>query len=344
MAMSAGARANSHTRAKSRNASARRVSDRTELRTSEEGTAVAPARCVALIEAIDSETIHAGDVPWFDNELVANQFRLRKLLGSGGMSCVWDAYDLLMHRPIALKTTRDPRRSAVVLTREARALAVSRHRGLPVAFSVGAHRGWTYLALERLVGVTLAARLAHARACGGLMAMEESIAILSEVAEVLTYVHGIGMAHHDVKPSNVMLCSDGRVMLLDLGIMIAEVNTAGSDDAGTPRYLAPEAFQGGVAPGHARFLDIYAFGVMAFEVIAGRSPFRADTFRALMHMHASVTPLDVRVLRPDAPAALAALVAACLAKTPFERPASMESISWDLRALRRRAHDEQRRR
>lgn len=276
------------------------------------------------------------DQPWDVGDLVAGQFAVRRLLGSGGMSSVWDAYDQVLCRPVALKTTHDQSLSTSLLTHEARALSAVRHPGLPVPYQVGSHHDWTFLAIERLFGVTLNHRLHHDPSAGRLP-IADVLRILAGVAEVLVAVHAAGMVHHDIKPDNVMLCSDGRVVLLDFGIMVPEVDSTGAGDSGTPQYLAPEVMVGACRRGEAHLLDIYAFGVMAFEALTGRPPFHATDLTALMKMHICQAPPDLRSLRPDTPEPLVTLIDACLAKSPRERPASIEEVRWELAALQRPA-------
>jgi serine/threonine protein kinase len=252
------------------------------------------------------------------------------------MSSVWDAYDKIFQRPVALKTTHNREASAKLATDEARALAAIRHPGLPIAHSIGRQRGWTYLVLERLYGVTVEHAMLHPERRGARISVVEAVRVLVGVAEVLSAVHAAGMVHHDVKPANVMLCAGGRVVLLDFGIMIPEVDAAAAMASGTPRYLAPETVLECLRPGQAHLLDIYAFGVMAFELLTGKPPFHADTFDALMRMHICDRAPDLLALRPEMPTALADLIDSCLAKCPTDRPA-IDQVLWGLRACGRTA-------
>jgi serine/threonine protein kinase len=133
-----------------------------------------------------------------------------------------------------------------------------------------------------------------------------------------------------------MLCAGGRVVLLDFGIMIAEVDAAATMASGTPRYLAPEIVLESLRPGQAHLLDIYALGVMAFELLADQPPFHADRVEDLMHMHICDRPPDLLALRPEMPVALVDLIDSCLAKSPADRPA-IDQVLWGLRACGRTA-------
>jgi serine/threonine-protein kinase len=271
--------------------------------------------------------------PWQPGDVVGGQYAIRKQLGVGGMSTVWDAHDRLMQRPVALKTTLERDLSATLVTHEARALAAIRHPGLPVPLTVGCHEDWTFLALERLFGVTVEDRLELRDPGKPAFAIAEAVRVLIAVADVLVAVHAAGMAHHDVKPANVMLCAGDRVVLLDFGIMLPEVVAADASVSGTPRYLAPEVVREALRPGQARLVDIYAFGVMAFEMLAGKPPFHSADVDEIMRMHAFDRVPDLLSQRGDVPVALADLIDACLAKAPGDRPTTIDQVLWELRAV-----------
>jgi serine/threonine-protein kinase len=300
-----------------------------------------PALELACGVTVDDEVKRASTAPWSAGDLIAGQFVIRRLLGAGGMSSVWDAYDQILCRPVALKITHTRALSAPLLTHEARALSAIKHSGLPVPYHVGLHHGWTFLAIERLFGVTLSQRL-HEDPTAPPLTVAETVRILAGVAEVLIAVHAAGMSHHDVKPDNVMLGADGRVVLLDFGIMVPEIDTTHAGDSGTPTYLAPEVMIGALRRGEAHRLDIYAFGVMAFEMLAGRPPFYSTDLATLMRMHVCEAPPDLCTLRSDCPPALAALIDSCLAKCPSSRPDSIELVHWELLALQRSAAEQRR--
>jgi serine/threonine protein kinase len=295
-----------------------------------------PLAVLAIAGADREDTLESIDLPWRAGDIVDDQFVIRKLLGQGGMSSVWDAYDKVFQRAVALKTTHDRELGAKLLTDEARALAAIRHPGLPIAHSMGRQRGWTYLVLERLYGVTVEHVMIKPERAGGRISVVEAVRILVGVAEVLSAVHAAGMVHHDVKPANVMLCAGGRVVLLDFGIMIPEVDAAAAMASGTPRYLAPEMVLESLRPGQAHLIDIYALGVMGFELLAGRPPFHADCLEKLMHMHICDRAPDLLELRPETPVALADVIDGCLSKSPADRP-GIDQVLWALRACGRTA-------
>lgn len=272
--------------------------------------------------------------PFAVGDVVGGHYRIRGLLGRGGMSYVHEADDLTLRRRVAIKV--DDRRDPRPLLQEAQALAAVRHPGLPAVYELGAFRGWPFLVLERLYGVTAAQRL-DAPGPDTRLDVAEVVRILAGVAEVLIAVHTAGMTHRDVKPSNVMLCAHERVVLLDFGIMVPEVAAGWTDVCGTPGYVAPEVGTGEVRPGRAHLVDLYALGVTGIELLTGWTPLGATTqVDPLTLAPANVPPPDLRSARPDVPEALAALIDACRAWAPADRPASIEQVAWELRAIQRR--------
>ena len=266
-------------------------------------------------------------------ELVADTYLVTGVLGYGGMGEVYEANEVALDRRVAIKIASDAK-AALLLRREAQALAAVRDRGLPTVYRCGAHRGLRFIALERLDGVTLDEHLMRARR----LSIGEALRILVRLANVLDAVHAAGMAHRDLKPGNVMMCAGDRLVLLDFGVAIAEVDTSYRDTfCGTPRYIAPEAIRGAIEPGQAYQLDVYALGAMAFEMLAGRPPFVGRTLPELLDRHIADPVPDLAKLRGETPADLVALIHACLAKDPRQRPVSMAAIAWELQGCQRQA-------
>jgi serine/threonine protein kinase len=269
---------------------------------------------------------------------IGDSYRIIGVLGRGGMAQVFEAEDLLLNRRVAIKVALDPT-DALLIRREAQALATLRHPAIPTVYNLSAHRGLRYFVFERLYGVTLEQRMIAAALTGidsdagpgpGLH-VDEALTILTGVAEAMCVVHAAGLAHRDLKPGNVMLCSDDRIALLDFGIVLPEIEVTSSVPCGTPRYMAPEGITATVAPGRAYLLDVYAFGAMAFEVLTGHTPFEGEDVTCILERHLLEAPADLAVLRPDAPPALVRVVHECLAKDASARPSSFAEIAWQLR-------------
>jgi eukaryotic-like serine/threonine-protein kinase len=289
---------------------------------------------MAVVVALQPPAPPPPDPPW-QTGLRIGEYQIRSRIGRGGMSSVWEAWDTELRRVVALKTVDDPDDPDHLLLNEARALAAVRHPGLPVVYGLGKSDGRRYLVIERLYGETLE----HKLRCGGGAAaftLVEALRVLVDVADLLHAVHDAGMVHHDVKPANIMLCRAQRTVLLDFGVMMPVIGAADAVPVGTPGYLAPEAVLGTLTPGRARLLDVYSFGVIAYETLTGRALFSGSDVMSLMQHHA-FTPLpDLTGFRPDVPPTLEALVHGCLAKNPADRPSDMEAVAGELRQLKRR--------
>jgi serine/threonine-protein kinase len=267
-------------------------------------------------------------------EVLSEAYLLRKLLGAGGMGQVFEAEDLGLRRRVAIKAHwRDMQHYSI--RKEAQALAAIRHPSIATVHGVGVHEGIEYVVMERIHGLTLADHIHRRQTVRSLLPISEVIEILALLADGLAAVHHAGIAHRDVKPANVMLAPGGRLVLMDFGIMLPEFAATGEEIApGTAEYMAPEVFLRNLEPGRAFLLDVYAFGVVAHELVTGRRPFDAPTLGTLLQKHIAHAPPTLLRLRPDVPPALDAVVASCLAKDPHDRPQSMDLVASALRRVR----------
>jgi serine/threonine-protein kinase len=265
-------------------------------------------------------------------EVIGGTYEIRNLLGEGGMGVVYGAQDLTLSRRVAIKASR-PLMDKTLLLKEAQAIASIRHPGMIDVYGAGEHRGIAYIVMEFLYGVDLESFLMRRRKDTAPFDVREAVDVLIHVGDALAAVHRSGIAHRDVKPGNIMLTPNGRVVLMDFGLFRPE-NTAASVLSGTPEYMAPESMKSEVDPRNAFYLDIYALGITAYELLAGDVPFTNEDPMATLQMQVDLTPADLRDLRPDVPPRLAALVAEMIAKEPLERPPSMEAIVFRLRAIR----------
>jgi CheY-like chemotaxis protein len=249
-------------------------------------------------------------------------YQVCSLIGEGGFSQVYEAEDVSLRRRVAIKVNTCRETGGDELRREAQALAAVRHAGLPVVHAIGVHDDQPFLVKERLYGVSLEDDLDRLRAAGGQFPLPEAIDILVALADVLAEVHHAGLAHRDVKPANMILCPRGRV---------AEIETEPTM-CGTPRYMAPELIAREVAPGNAHLLDTYGFGAVACELLTGQPPYDAGSLVEILEKHLGGTLPDIAAARPEAPPELVALIRACLARDPEERPPAIDAVGWELRA------------
>jgi len=268
---------------------------------------------------------HPGD-------LLNDVYEVRGKIGQGGMGEVYEAYDRVLCRRVAIKAA--VRGAPGSIRREARALAALRDPGIVAVHSMGEHAGISYVVMECVPGKTLEAHLATRRVGGSLLPFDEIEDILVGIADALGVVHRAGMAHCDVKPANVILAPRNRVVLTDFGIFQAESDAStGVDRAGSPSYMAPEAIAGTVDCGDLYLVDIYALGVVAYELTTGVLPYDHREASGVLWMHVSAPVPSPRALRLDTPPRLSRLICDMLAKDPKSRPQGMEEIAWQLRRL-----------
>jgi serine/threonine-protein kinase len=266
-------------------------------------------------------------------EVVGRIYEIRRLLGQGGMGQVFEAHDHALERRVAIKANW-PDLDAPPLRDEARALAAFRHPSLVTVHGIGVHRGIDYIVMERVYGVSLQELINQRRAAGQKVTVEEAFDILTRVAEGLAVVHRAGIAHRDIKPGNVMLTPDHRVVLMDFGLVLPEFDMASQEFiAGSPPYMSAEALTNTLEPGSGPLVDIYALGVTAFELLTGELPRDAVDLTDLYRLHHDPIP-DLRAHRPDVPVALAALIYEMMATDPGARPQGAEPVAWQLRKLR----------
>jgi len=251
------------------------------------------------------------------------RYRLLETLGHGGMARVYRAYHPQLDRYVAIKILRsdlvDDSAFLARFQREARAVASLRHPHIVRVFDFDVEDNAYYMVMEYLEGDTLKARLGDYRVQGERMPLGEIGRILLDILDGLAYAHGEGMIHRDVKPSNILLTKRGRAVLGDFGIahIVSGTHyTATGALMGTPEYMAPE--QGLKDCCDARS-DIYAMGVILYEMLTQRIPFEAETPLATLMKHIN-DPLPLpREINPDIPLALERVVLKAMAKDPGDR-------------------------
>jgi serine/threonine-protein kinase len=270
----------------------------------------------------------------------------REFLGRGGMGWVFLARHGALERPCALKilsphlVERDPD----YLDRfrnEGRAAASLNHPNIVTAHAIGEHHGLHFLEMEFVAGRSLQHILNDQR-LSPVRATSLAVSIACGLAEA----HRAGLIHRDLKPDNVLLTHRGQPKIGDFGLAkrIAGAGTDGSYSlAGTPHFMAPELFQGEQA---TKASDVYALGVVYFQMLTGQLPFARDSMGALMTAVTSDAPPDVRRLRPEVPLEMAECLAMMLDKSPANRPADgmaalqlLEAVQGHLRDLETILHD-----
>ena len=265
-------------------------------------------------------------------------YEIRSLLGQGSMGEVYEADDRLLGRIVAIKTPAlDLPPGSPSLLAEARALAAVHHPCVVDVHAVGRDGDLEYLVMERIYGTTLRAQMEQSLRAGQPLPVGQALDRIAALAEALAAVHRAGMSHRDIKPENVMLAPGGRMVLMDFGLYAAESAIhRPALVSGSPQYMAPEVIANDVAPGAGHLADLYALGVVAFELLAGSPPFSAPSIPALLDQHLRTAPPHLRSVRPDVPEPLDALIAELLSKKPAARPDHAETVAWQLHALQNR--------
>jgi serine/threonine protein kinase/Flp pilus assembly protein TadD len=266
-------------------------------------------------------------------------YRILRHLGSGGMGSVWLAEDTRLHRQVALKTLRtaddDDAPGRARLMREARAAAALNHPHIATVYDVLENNGQVVIVFEYVEGETLAARLAREP-----LPAPEAVEVGCQIAKALVVAHAQGIVHRDLKPANVIVTAGGQVKVLDFGIarMLATgtTQTSGGQTAsvlgfiGTPAYAAPEQMVSSAVDERA---DLYALGVMLFEMISGRRPFVGSDPVALASSKLGHDAPALRSTGALIPRDLERLVAALLARDREQRPASAADVLGHLRSI-----------
>jgi serine/threonine-protein kinase len=266
---------------------------------------------------------------------LAERYRLVEVIGTGGMSTVYRASDLLLGRIVAVKVMSaamvEPGSHSVArFRREAHAAASLAHPGVVTVYDFGVDGQDYFIVMEYVKGRSVAAALK----AGGPFVPARAVPVAAQVADVLGAAHEAGIVHRDIKPDNVMLPDDGGVKVLDFGIARLQNETAlthTSSLIGTAAYMAPERVLGARADARS---DIYSLGCFLYAMLAGEPPFTGEVAAAVLNQHAHAGPPQLQKINRDVPPALSALVAQMLAKSPRARPQSATEVSERLQKLR----------
>jgi dienelactone hydrolase len=262
-------------------------------------------------------------------------YTIERRLGAGGMGEVWRARDERLARDVAIKLLLPHPTNAAERVRafqhEARAAGTLNHTNVLTVYDIGDHGGAPYLVTECLEGETLRARLG-----AGALSVDAALDVAVQVARGLGAAHERGIVHRDLKPENIFLARDGRVKILDFGLatlLDGAPQAATSPDspagitrslaAGTAGYMAPEQVLGQDVDRRA---DIFALGVVLYEMLAGSRPFKEANALATLDASLTQQPPDLCGVNPTIPPALSQIVGACLVKKPAERCSTIADL------------------
>ena len=267
-------------------------------------------------------------------EALRERYRLTGVLGRGGMATVFLARDVRHARDVAVKVVHPFVAAALGGERflaEIEMVAQMHHPHIVPLYDSGDADGALYYVMPYVPGLSLRQRLAR----DGRLDASEVVVFLRDVCDALAYAHARGIVHSDIKPDNVLV-SGRHALLADFGIARAATEPRDGTGAtraalGTPAYMAPEQIAGETVDHRT---DIYAVGVLAYELLAGSPPFVTETRQAALNAHLHETPATLVTLAPKTPPRLAALVMRCLEKRPADRWQSAEELMRELEAVR----------
>ncbi|WP_353810544.1 Stk1 family PASTA domain-containing Ser/Thr kinase [Agromyces sp. SYSU T00194] len=264
--------------------------------------------------------------------LVDGRYQVRSRIARGGMATVYLATDLRLERRVAIKIMHghlaDDNTFKTRFVQEARSAARLSHPNVVNVYDQGQDSDTAYLVMEYLPGITLRDLLKDYTK----LTPEQSVDIMDAVLSGLASAHKAGIVHRDLKPENVLLADDGRIKLGDFGLArAASANTAtGQALLGTIAYLSPELVTRGVADARS---DIYAIGIMLYEMLTGEQPYVGEAPMQIAYQHANDTVPTPSSKDPSVPAELDELVLWATARDPEERPADARVLLEQLRAI-----------
>ncbi len=270
---------------------------------------------------------------------VGNRYKVEEFIDQGGMSAVYKASDPNLRRTVAIKVIHQHLSNNPEFVRrfeqEAAAVAMLRHPNIIQVFDFNHDDRTYYMVMEYVPGQTLKEALTKLSAAKQRMSLKDVINIMTTICEAVAYAHEHGMIHRDLKPANVMLTPRGQVILMDFGVakMLGERDeTVTGTIVGTAKYMSPEQARGERPDGRS---DIYALGVMLYEMVAGQPPFDSDTTIPILMKHVNEPVPDLRLIQKNVPENLIDIIEKALAKNPNDRYQMAAHMAIALKLLSR---------
>ncbi|MEJ2289413.1 MAG: serine/threonine-protein kinase [Deinococcales bacterium] len=293
-------------------------------------------RWMAAIPASRSpDDVVPASAPTLGLDVLDGRYILVERVGEGATGTVYKAKDTLLDAPVAVKLLRpEYTADAEALDRVRQEIVLSRdigHSNILRTYHLGSCEGGTYLTMQWIGARTLADVLADHTP----LPLDVALTIAAKLASALAAAHGRKILHRDIKPSNILLADDGEPYLADFGLarlIGGAATTRYGQFVGTPHYASPEQAALGELDERS---DIYALGLVLFEMVTGRRPFAAESVAELLAQQRSAPPPDPRDLNPEVPPVLAALILRCLAKDPAARFSSADALRAELLAMSR---------
>lgn len=261
------------------------------------------------------------------------KYQVQGEIGKGGFGTVYRAWDPTVNRAVAIKVLTVSG-DADLLTRfrnEAASTGNLHHRNIVTIHDFGEHEGVPYMVMQLLEGETLQ----ELQARKAPLTLVQKMQIMGQVADGLNYAHQHGIVHRDVKPANIMIMPDHSVQIMDFGIARVTASTSRQTRTGfvigTVLYMAPEQFLPGKTVDHRS--DIWAYGVIYYELLTGKHPFSGPDEMSTLYQVAHIEPEPVRSLAPDVPPALEEVIQRLLSKDPDLRYSSLREVNFDTQPI-----------
>ena len=265
------------------------------------------------------------------------KYEIKELLGRGGMGTVYKAYQPALERDVAIKLIHLDHASSPTTVarfrREAKVVAALRHPGIIQVHDFDVDDDMLYMVMEYVPGESLGQHLAGIHVQGRQLPLEEALRLFRLIAQAVAYAHRQGVIHCDLKPGNVLLTTQGQPVLTDFGIgrfISGEQRTLTADVMGTPHYMSPEQASGGEV---GAYTDVYALGVILFELTTGEIPFRGNTAMSIIFKHVNEPPPSPRSINPNLPQSVEQIIQKALSKDPAGRYPSAQEMLADVEAL-----------
>ena len=271
-------------------------------------------------------------------QIFDNRYRIEKLIGIGGMAIVYKATDLLMRRLVAVKILKDEiagdEQSVKRFINESKAVAMLSHPNIVNIYDVSVRDNIKYIVMEFVDGITLKNYMRHRE----VLNLREIVSYTTQILRALDHAHKKGIIHRDIKPQNIMLLKNGAIKVMDFGIAKlpnAETVTMTDKAIGTVYYISPEQVSGGQIDSRS---DLYALGVMLYEMSTGHLPFTAETPVSVALMQVNDTAIPPRQINPQIPVGLEQIILRAMEKDSDSRYQSAEDMLAHFQKLKENPH------
>ncbi len=269
----------------------------------------------------------------FVGKVLDRRYKINKVIGVGGMSIVFEAFDVVSERVVAVKVLKEEMAADEQATRrfvnESRAVSMLSHPNIVKIYDVSVKSYLKYIVMERIDGITLKSYIQRR----GKLSTVEILSYTEQILAALAHAHSKGIVHRDIKPQNILLLRSGKIKVSDFGIATMETEEERNERkaVGTVYYISPEQAAGRKTDGRT---DIYSVGVMMYEMATGELPFVAETPVEIARKHITEMPRRPREINPEIPLGLEQVILGAMEKKPEMRFASAEQMGAFISRLR----------